>query len=72
MNKEDLNGVAYLTRSESPNRTEFRFEFREDGERRRIFTVVMTAEQLAGALTALVSKACLEIREQPAIGRGKP
>jgi hypothetical protein len=64
--REDLTGAAHLTRSESPNETEFRFEFREQGERRRIFTVVMNAEQFAGAFTARVSDARMELRERTA------
>ncbi len=65
MTKETIVGHAHASRCEGPTQ-EFRFEFRETGgDRRRIFTVIMTAEQFAEAITSRVSAARMEYCDFP-------
>lgn len=65
MMRTDVKVAACCARAEAPNSTEFRFQFREHGGLRRIFTAVFDAEQFANALTArVVEGVTLEIRER--------
>ncbi len=64
--RESLTGSWVLSRSEAPNATEYRFEFREDTPAfppRRIFNFIMSGDQFAASLTSrVVSDVRAEIR----------
>lgn len=66
MIRNDILVDAVCVRSESPSRTEFRLEFNDRSVKgRTTYTVVMTADQLASALTAkVVDGVTMEIRQR--------